>query len=324
MNRRTGLLAGLAALGLAGLGVGGLLIRRRKSGGPAPLPQMPAEDFAEAHAPLTAPDGPLRVFHLGHSLVGRDMPAMLAQIAPEGHDYASQLGWGATLRSHWLGPEEVPGFEQENAHPAHRPAREAIGSGGYDAIVLTEMVELRDAIRWHGSSVFLAEWARFAQQAQPGIRVYLYETWHRLDDEAGWLDRIDADSGPLWQDELMRRAMGAGGVGTIYRIPGGPVLAAVARAAEAGELPGIDSREDLFARTPEGELDQIHLGDLGNYMIALTHYAVLYHRSPVGLPVQLALADGTPAQAATPEAAERIQELVWRIVQADPLTGVAA
>lgn len=324
MNRRVGLLGGLAALGLAGLGAAGLLVRRRQAGGPAPLPMMPLEAFEAAHVPLPPPDGPLSVYHLGHSLVGRDMPAMLAQIAPPGHDYASQLGWGATLRSHWQGPDAVPGFAPENDHPAFRPAREAIGSGTYDAVVLTEMVELRDAIRWHGSSVYLAEWARFARDAQPATRVYLYETWHQLDDEDGWLERIRDDAGPLWRDELMRRAMGADGVGVIYRIPGGPVLAAVARAAEAGDLPGLQSREDLFARTPEGTLDPIHLGDLGHYVIALTHYAVLYQRSPAGLPVQLLRADGSPAAALSAEAAARVQDLVWQIASRDPLTGIGS
>lgn len=323
MNRRVGLIGGITAL--ATVFGAGLLIRRRRGSGPAPLPPMPEDDFAAAHQPLPPPAGPLAVYHLGHSLVGRDMPAMLAQLAPEGHRYASQLGWGATLRSHWQGPAEVPGFAQENAHPAHRPAREAIGSGDYDAVVLTEMVELRAAIRWHGSSVYLAEWARLARAARPDVRLYLYETWHRLDDEAGWLERIDADSTALWQEELLRRAMGAEGTGVIYRIPGGPVLAAVARAAEKGDLPGLSSREDLFAMTPEGARDTIHLNDLGHYVIALAHYATLYQRSPEGLlAAGLSRADGSPAEGFDPEAAAHVQRLVWRVVSEDRLTGISA
>lgn len=310
---------------LAAVAAGGLVLRRRRADAPPPpLPQMPETEFATAHPPLSPPAGALSVFHLGHSLVGRDMPAMLAQLAPEGHRYASQLGWGASLRAHWLGPDAVPGFREENAHPAHLPAREALEGGGYDALVLTEMVEIRDAIRWQGSGNFLAEWARFARAARPDIRVYLYETWHRLDDPAGWLERIEADAVPLWRDEVMRRAMGAPGVGPIYRIPGGPALAAVARAAEAGQLPGVARREALFATLPDGTLDQIHLGDLGHYVIALTHYATLYGRSPEGLPASLNRADGSPAEAFAPEAAAQVQALVWALVAADPLTGVAA
>lgn len=320
MNRRLSIFSGIAALALAGVGAGALW-KRRQAGGPPPLPQMPQADFAAALPPLPRPQGPLRVFHLGHSLVGRNMPAMLAQLV-EGHRYASQLGWGATLRQHWLGAAEVPGFDQENAHPAFAEAKQAIGSGDYDAIVLTEMVELKDAIKWHSSSHYLAEWGRLARQARPDVRLYLYETWHNLDDPAGWLQRIDADAA-LWRDELVRRAMSDPAVGPIYRLPGGPAMAAVARAAEAGEIPGLDRREALFSLTPEGAQDTIHFSDLGAYVIALTHFAVLYQQDPQGLPHRLRRADGTMADAFADEAAPLVQRIVWQLVQGDPLTGVA-
>ncbi|MDB6176897.1 hypothetical protein PAF17_05175 [Paracoccus sp. Z330] len=321
MNRRFSLIGGIAAIGVMMAGAG-LVWRRRKSEGPTPLPKMQSDAFDVAHVPLPPPADGLNVYFLGHSLIGRDMPAMLAQLAPEGHGYASQLGWGATLRSHWMGPDEVAGFAQENAHPAHRPVQEAIESGEYDAVVLTEMVELRHAIRWHGSSQYLARWARRVHQVRPETRLYLYETWHQLDDEAGWLERIDQDSDALWKEELIRRAMGAEDVGVIYRIAGGPVLAAVARAAERGELPGVERREDLFAIAPDGSQDQIHLSDLGNYVIALVHYAVLYHRDPTGLATNVLRADGSAAEAFTPEAAARVQALVWDVVARDPLSGL--
>ena len=57
-------------------------------------------------------------------------------------------------------------------------------------------------------------------------------------------------------------------------------------------MDGLFGKEDLFALTENGERDMIHLNDIGAYLVALTHYAVLYHRSPVGLPHQLRLADG--------------------------------
>ena len=40
-----------------------------------------------------------------------------------------------------------------------REAHDAIGSGDYDAVILTEMVELRDAIRYHDSARALVDWA---------------------------------------------------------------------------------------------------------------------------------------------------------------------
>lgn len=273
---------------------------------------------------VAAPEGPLNVFHLGHSLVGRDMPAMLAQLAPAGHDYASQLGWGTPLRSHWYPDVPINGFETENDHTNFRPAREALEGAGYAAVVLTEMVELEDAIRYHDSPAYLASWAILARDARPDVRLYLYETWHNTDDPAGWLARIDDDFEALWMNRMTLPAAGHLGA-PIYVIPGGQVLAAVVRAVEAqGGAGNVTSRDTLLARTPEGAVDTIHLGDIGAYLMALTHYAALYQRSPVGLPFELMRADGSVADAPDAEAAALMQEIVWNVVQANPYSGFTA
>ena len=287
----------------------------------APTPSLSDEAFAAAYASPQSPvETPLTVFHLGHSLVGRDMPAMLAQMMP-GHDYASQLGWGATMKGHWDG--DVPGFKEENAHPRFEAADAALATGRFDALAVTEMVEIKDAIAYFDSGEYLARWARLARTANPDTRVYLYETWHNLDDQAGWLERIDSDLGLYWEGTILRQAMAQDGVGTVYVVPGGQVMASMVRDIEAGRVPGMTRREDLFAVADDGTPDTIHLNDKGAYLIALTHFAVLYGKSPVGLPYALLRADGTPADAPSPEAARIMQEVVWRVVTGYPPTGVA-
>jgi hypothetical protein len=281
---------------------------------------VPLADYDAALPVLTPPDGPLRVFHLGHSLVGRDMPAFLAQMGA--HDHASQLGWGTPLRAHWEDRVEIAGFDTENAHAHFRPAQEALASGSFDAVVLTEMVELRDALRWHAGAAYLARWVLAAQAGNPDARIYLYETWHRLDDPSGWLERIDGDLPALWLAELAQGAM-AWGAPPVHIIPGGQVLAAAARAAEGGTLPGVAQRQDFFARNADGTQDPIHLNDLGAWLIALTHYATLYHRSPEGLPTTLARADGS-SFSVPPDTAAALQALVWQVVRATPRTGVSS
>lgn len=316
MKRRMAVWAGLAVLA-AGITLPRLLRRKR----------LPADQFAALYdRPLSKPEDALATYHLGHSLVGRDMPAMLAQLVQAAGfgvpHYASQLGWGASLNQHRQGAEMVPGFAVENAHPQHEPVAKALASGRFDAVVLTEMVEIRDAIRYHDSGAALAFWAREARKGRPDVRLYLYETWHRLDDAEGWLARIDADFTRAWQDELLRVAMADPEVGTIYIVPGGQVLAAAARAMEAGEVPGLTRREALFAQDETGALDQIHLNDLGNYLIALTHFATLYHQSPEGLPGNLRRADGQPAKALPDPALAPLQRLVWQVVTRYAFTGV--
>ena len=292
------------------------------AGASALMPPRPLSDadFAAHYAtPLPAPDGALPVYHLGHSLVGRDMPAMLAQLA--GHDHASQLGWGATLKGHWTG--DVPGFAEENDHPRFRPAAEAADSGDYPVVVLTEMVEIRDAIRYFDSPEYLAKWAKRIRTARPDARIYLYETWHRLDDPQGFLARISADRVQYWEGSLLRGAKAWQGVGTLHVIPGGQVMAAAVRAIEAGQVPGLTTREDLFARDAGGAPDPIHFNDIGAYLMALAHYAVIYHRSPVGLPHALSRADGTPVTPIAPETAAALQKIVWDVVTGYAATGVS-
>jgi hypothetical protein len=267
--------------------------------------------------PATVAPGPQRVFHIGHSLVGRDMPAMLAQLAGQGHHYDSQLGWGTTLKAHWDPDEPINGFEAENAHPRYRDAHQAVDSGDYDALILTEMVEIRDAIKYFDSPTYLRHWLEAGWAANPDLRIFLYETWHQIDDPEGWLTRLDRDLTLYWEDGVLRPALG--GLDTprpVYIIPAGQVMARFARALDdSSGVDGIATYGDLFT-------DQIHLNDLGSYLVALTHYAVLYQRSPVGLPHDLSRADGTPADAPGPQTARLMQEIVWDVVTAEPNTGV--
>ncbi|MCC5969967.1 MAG: hypothetical protein JJU15_08450 [Pararhodobacter sp.] len=277
---------------------------------------------------LPPPPGALRVYHLGHSLVGRDMPAMLTQLAQvagyQGHTHASQMGWGASLREHWHPDVEIRGFESENNHPAFRPAREALASGAYDAVILTEMVELRDAIRYHDSPTYFRKWARAARDARGDVRLYLYETWHAREDRDVWLGRLDSDPGALWKGRVLAQSWADKELGPVHLIPAGRVMAAFARALEErGGVEGLANETDLFARNEDGTLDPIHLNDIGNYLVALTHFAVLYHQPVAGLPHELLRADGTAAIAPSTEAAQLMQQVVWDVVRTTPYTGLA-
>lgn len=287
---------------------------------------LTAEDLSRLYAqPLSPPAKPLRVFHLGHSLVNRDMPFMLEQMAGAGHQHRSQLGWGASLKSHWEPGETINGFKEENDHPRFQDAKEAVRSGEFDAVVVTEMVEIRSAIEHFDAPKYLRLWAREARSPKPDARVYLYETWHRLDDEEGWLNRLDKDLSRYWEGELLSKALAEEDTGgPIHVIPAGQVLAEFVRRIEREGAPGpLKSRNELFARNPDGSLDQIHLNDLGNYLVALTHYAVLYHRSPMNLPARLKRANGTDAEAPDAATARLMQQVVWDVVTRYPKTGVS-
>lgn len=305
---------GLVVLGLAVLAAGYWQLK----------PQgMPAQDdgadvqalYQTRRAPI---DGSLRVYHLGHSLVGRDMPAMLAQMA--GHEYALQLGWGTALREHFQGREAINGFDKENDTPQYRDAHQALASGEYDAFVMTEMVRLQDALMYKESTTYAGKWAAEAVAGNPDIQLFLYESWHALDDQPEWLGRFPGDLDRMWSQLLWSAARASDR--PVWLIPAGQVMAAVVAEAEEKGIAELTHRDQLFGRNPDGTLDPIHPNDLGVYLVALTHYAALYGKSPVGLPHQLLRADGTQAQAPSPELAQRMQQIAWQIVSSQPLTGL--
>lgn len=293
-----------------------------KCGGPKPIEKS---EFNELYRiPAQVSPSPQSVFHIGHSLVARNMPFMIEQLAGDGHSYNSQLGWGTALKAHWEPDVVINGFDVENDHPKYRDAHEAVASGEYDVLVLTEMVEIRDAIKYMDSGDYLHRWAQAGWKANPDTRVYLYETWHPLDHKEGWLERLDLDLDRYWEAELLRRAMAYDDMPhPIYVIPAGQVFARFVREVEArGGVGSIQRREDLFIKNDDGTQDNIHYNDLGAYLVALTHYAVLYQTSPVGLPHQLKRADGSDADDPGPEAARLMQEVVWDVVTSYAPTGV--
>lgn len=286
-------------------------------------------DITQIYTPsLSAPSAPLTVFHLGHSLVGRDMPAMLQQLTAARFDsphlYHSQLGWGTPLRAHWESDEAIAGFETENAHSAYRDAKEALASGRYDTVVLTEMVEIRDAIAYFNSAEYLAKWASAARAGHSNVRIYLYETWHELNTPEGWLPRLDTDLTQHWQNDILFPAIAQDPMRhPIYIIPAGQVMAALVRRIEKeAPAPDLSTREDLFLRTADGAIDPIHINDLGNYLVALTHFAVLYQQSPIGLPHALHRANGSAMTPISATTAKVMQETVWEVVQHAKYTGL--
>jgi len=81
-----------------------------------------------------------------------------------------------------------------------------------------------------------------------------------------------------------------------------------------GKAPGLTKQEELFT-DPIG-----HATEPLRLLTAYCHFAVIYKRSPVGLPVPAALkkADGGEKLNVL------LQELAWEAVTAHPLSGVKA
>jgi hypothetical protein len=280
-------------------------------------------------SPLSPVTEPLKVYHLGHSLVGKDMPVMLAQLAGQKHQFSSQLGWGAALKSHWDPKVPINGFETSNEHAEYRDPMDAIESQEYDAFVMTEMVEIKHAIEYFNSPDYLAKFAKKINKDSPKTTIYLYESWHHVTDPAGWIKRLDNDLKEYWEEGILLKALAdinsdRNNPIIIYMIPVGQVMSAFFKEVERlGGIGNIKQPEDIFKRKIEdGSLDPIHLNDIGNYLVALVHYSVLYRQSPEGLPSQLKRADGEDALAPLEETALLMQKITWDVVTAYPKSGL--
>jgi hypothetical protein len=98
-----------------------------------------------------------------------------------------------------------------------------------------------------------------------------------------------------------------------------PVAQAVIALREkiiAGQAPGIEKQSDLFADGGG------HPKPVLQALTAYCHYAVIYHRNPVGLPVLDEMKMPRVAEKDIAALNRLLQELAWDAVIHHPLSGV--
>ncbi len=189
---------------------------------------------------------------------------------------------------------------------------------GYDVLVLTERVPLTQALEPHDSRRWALHWVTHAARhgaAGRGARTVLYASWVHVDsgpdfenpykDPEGHIpfrDRLPLEM-ERWQIILDHvNANLPTGAAPVPMIPGPLIMARAYDEIMAGRAPGLSDMTDLFA-------DSIHLNTMGNYLIALGHYAVVYRADPRGLP------QGVPARGGPDRTqADWMQTLVWEVL----------
>lgn len=251
----------------------------------------------------------LTSFHVGNSFTRwTNIPRQLENLSALEMRPCSvgfQLTDGQTLGHHWrtgilAGPNITAG----------KRSREALATGSWDVLVLQPHSQ-----EWMNSwavSDFRDHARRFAQLADVnGTQVYLnvYWPWSTLPiSEQTTINTIFEQVRASISSELSR---------PVLVIPAGQALRAVIEACGSDQLVGYN-RSSFY-------IDERHQSALGGYVTALTHYATIYKKSPVGLPASTlsALADNQTVSI-PPAAATRIQQIVWAVVQAYPYSGLGA
>jgi hypothetical protein len=206
----------------------------------------------------------------------------------------------------------------------------ALPGGDFNTVVLIDSVP-RGGVEQEAQSVeYLTKFVNHIAQTSPQARIYYAEPWHSVlsgtgkaqwdtsspTRNLGWRERINADI-PMW--ERIRTKAAQATKREIIMIPQAQALGKLVDAIEAGQVPGFKTRDDIFA-------DDIHLNPYGMYFVACLHYAMLFGRSPEGLPLDIKnrwgvnywerAFNGGPTTYAKPNPAgiAAMQRIAWQLV----------
>jgi hypothetical protein len=275
-----------------------------------------AQDQAPAakNPPLAEPiTKGLRVFTCGHSFhvwvpgIVADL-CRLAEIPDHVQLGVSSIG-GSRVIQHW------------DIAPDKNKAQEALQTGKVDVLTL--------------SPIFLPDpgienFTKLALEHNPNIRIIVQPIWLRWDiyepttQRPEKVDHNAITGAELRQrhaehfqkmDEHIRDLNKQLGRTVLYIAPAPQAVIALREKIIAGQAPGLKEQEDLFT-DPLGHGKPPLMA-----LVAYCDFAVIYRRSPVGLPVPAILKQATLGDQ---EAAlnRLLQELAWEAVLQHPLSGV--
>ena len=257
----------------------------------------------------------LRVFTCGHSFHVWVVP-MLAEMALQagigGHVVAgkSSIG-GSTVMRHWDVPEEK------------NLAKQALRAGKVDVLTLSPIWLPEEGIE---------KFAALAFEHNKDIRVTVQEYWlpndeynpvypldtrKKVDHNATTIpalrkaqDQYDHDI-----DEHVRGINKKLGKDVIVTVPCGQAVLALRKKIIAGEVPALKTQTELFRDNWGHPTVPVQV------LAAYCHFAVIYQRTPVGLPLPTALAKN-PAW--DDKFNRLLQDLAWDAVTTHPMSGVQA
>ncbi|MDZ4404258.1 hypothetical protein [Prosthecobacter sp.] len=263
-----------------------------------------------------APPAGLRILTAGHSFHVW-LPGLLIEATKNagitGHTQVglSSIGGSRTIQ-HW----DAQGDKQK--------IKPVLMEGKADVLTLSPIF-LPDA--------GIENFVKLGLEHNPKMRITVQEFWMTYDDQALWgpgkqRGPVDRDSKTMADlhvahddyfksmDDHVRElnAKYAKDKPAVFVVPIGQAVMELRRLIIEGKAPGIAKQSDLFTDAIGHPRD--HVKAIATYC----HFAVIYGRSPVGLPMPAAIAK-------LPEAEKLnalLQKLSWDAVTQHPLSGVKA
>jgi hypothetical protein len=256
-----------------------------------------------------------RVFSIGHSFHVW-VPAIVSDLAKKagivGHEQlgVSSIG-GSRIIQHW------------NLADDKFKAKESLKSGKVDVLTMSPifLVPMDDGIE---------NFTQLALEHNKDIRIVVQPIWLRWDIYEPTTKRpAKVDHNAITAAELRSRhaehfeKMDAYisalnkkyGKTVLYIAPAPQALIALREKISAGQAPGLKAQADLFT-------DELGHGTPPlKTLVAYCNYAVIYRRSPIGLPIPAELQKAKLGD--QEEKLNRLlQELAWEAVLQHPLSGV--
>jgi hypothetical protein len=251
-----------------------------------------------------------RVFSAGHSF-HVFVPAILNDLAKKAgiknHAVAglSSIG-GSRVIQHWNVPEDK------------NKAKAELKAGKVDVLTLAPIHLPDDGI---------ANFTKLAVENNPNIRITVQEFWlpfdiydttfskrpKAVDHNAQTAESLQKLHAPYFKsmDKHVKELNAKYDKQVLFVVPVGQAVIALREKIIAGQAPGLKTQEDLFT-------DAIgHARPPLQALAAHCHFAVIYKKSPVGLPLPAILPKTT-----NPELNRLLQELAWEAVTSHPLSGV--
>jgi hypothetical protein len=294
------------AVVLALVGLGWAPLRADRGPGAPKKEEAPAKPLPKGQ----------RVFTCGHSF-HIFVPPILADMAKsagiKGHAIAGRSGIGGSrVIQHWKVPDEK------------NEAKKALRAGKVDVLTLSPI---------HLPDEGIEKFAKLAVENNPNVRITVQEFWLAFDiyDTTFKTRPKDVDHNAPTGAELRKlhepyfkgmddhvRALNKKlGKEAVFVVPVGQAVIALREKIIAGKAPGLKAQSDLFT-------DAIgHATPPLQVLVAYCHFAVVYRRSPVGLPMPAVLIK-TKKAGWSDKLNRLLQELAWESVTQHPLSGVKA
>ena len=263
----------------------------------------------------------VRQIHSGHSLTdplfGQPWPGQYVNLISE-------------LRGTWAGDDigkaTIPGspmfWRWDHDHDNYGSPSARYDIDNWELLVITEGVPLPYD---DGSSLWVSSdyLSRFVNNALNngdqgnGAATLLWTTWTNIDDSDGpWRQTLD-EYEPRWEQMAdYANENRPSGTPPVYLIPGHRMMARLYDDIQLNLVPGISNINEFFS-------DNIHTNSLGDYAIAMIHYACIFNESPVGLPNDLMPNPPAGFQIPSPELALYLQGMIWEVVTNYPRTGIS-